>query len=152
MDALRKMLPHLFSQDLYIGVWAVVTVGLLLLTRYLTKEVQTLTAPDSDLKMLRAQRQKLNICYSAFTTFISIFPLWGMFGTVTSLLALDMNGDLSSVQENFFTALTSTAWGIIFAILFKVLNAVLVSIKTEEVLEKTGRILDRPARPPKGTV
>ena len=75
-----------------------------------------------------------------------------MFGTVTSLLALDMNGDLSSVQENFFTALTSTAWGIIFAILFKVLNAVLVSIKTEEVLEKTGRILDRPARPPKGTV
>ena len=152
MDALRKMLPHLFSQDWYIGVWAVVTVGLLLLTRYLTKEVQTLTAPDSDLKMLRAQRQKLNICYSAFTTFISIFPLWGMFGTVTSLLALDMNGDLSSVQENFFTALTSTAWGIIFAILFKVLNAVLVSIKTEEVLEKTGRILDRPARPPKGTV
>ena len=148
MDALRKMLPHLFSQDWYIGVWAVVTVGLLLLTRYLTKEVQTLTAPDSDLKMLRAQRQKLNICYSAFTTFISIFPLWGMFGTVTSLLALDMNGDLSSVQENFFTALTSTAWGIIFAILFKVL----VSIKTEEVLEKTGRILDRPARPPKGTV
>ena len=152
MDALRKMLPHLFSQDWYIGVWAVVTVGLLLLTRYLTKEVQTLTAPDSDLKMLRAQRQKLNICSSAFTTFISIFPLWGMFGTVTSLLALDMNGDLSSVQENFFTALTSTAWGIIFAILFKVLNAVLVSIKTEEVLEKTGRILDRPARPPKGTV
>lgn len=151
MDALRKMLPHLFSQDWYIGVWAVVTVGLLLLTRYLTQEVQTLTAPDSDLKMLRAQRQKLNICYSAFTTFISIFPLWGMFGTVTSLLALDMNGDLSSVQENFFTALTSTAWGIIFAILFKVLNAVLVSIKTEEVLEKTGRILDRPARPPKGT-
>ncbi|MBP0966929.1 MAG: MotA/TolQ/ExbB proton channel family protein [Oscillospiraceae bacterium] len=150
MDAWRKMLPHLFSQDWYIGVWAVVTVGLLLLTRYLTKEVQTLTAPDSDLNMLRTQRQKLNVCYSAFTAFISIFPLWGMFGTVTALLALDMNGDLSSVQENFFTALTSTAWGILFAIAFKVLNAVLVSSKTEEVLEKTGRILDRPARPPRG--
>ncbi len=151
MEALRKMLPHLFSQDWYIGVWAVVTVGLLFLTRYLTKEVQTLTAPDSDLKMLRAQRQKLNVCYSLFTTFISIFPLWGMFGTVKSLLSLDMNGDLTRVQENFFTALTSTAWGILFAIGFKVANAWFVSIITEEVLEKSGRILDRPARPPKGT-
>lgn len=149
MEALRKMLPHLFSQDWYIGVWAVVTVGLLLLTRYLTKEVQTLTAPDSDLKTLRTQRQKLNVCYTTFTTFISIFPLWGMFGTVMALLSLDMNGDLSSVQENFFTALTSTAWGILFAIAFKVLNAVLVSSKTEEVLEKTGRILERQVRPPK---
>ena len=149
MEALRKMLPHLFSQDWYIGVWAVVTVGLLLLTRYLTKEVQTLTAPDSDLKTLRTQRQKLNVCYTTFTTFISIFPLWGMFGTVMALLSLDMNGDLSSVQENFFAALTSTAWGILFAIAFKVLNAVLVSSKTEEVLEKTGRILERQVRPPK---
>ena len=149
MEALRKMLPHLFSQDWYIGVWAVVTVGLLLLTRYLTKEVQTLTAPDSDLKTLRTQRQKLNVCYTTFTTFISIFPLWGMFGTVMALLSLDMNGDLSSVQENFFMALTSTAWGILFAIAFKVLNAVLVSSKTEEVLEKTGRILERQVRPPK---
>ena len=149
MEALRKMLPHLFSQDWYIGVWAVVTVGLLFLTRYLTKEVQTLTGPDSDLKTLRTQRQKLNVCYTTFTTFISIFPLWGMFGTVMALLSLDMNGDLSSVQENFFMALTSTAWGILFAIAFKVLNAVLVSSKTEEVLEKTGRILERQVRPPK---
>ena len=149
MDALRKMLPHLFSQDWYIGAWALLTVVLLFLTRRLTQEVQTLTAPDSELKMLRAQRQKLNVCYSALTAFISIFPLWGMFGTVISLLSLDMGGDLSSVQDNFFTALTSTAWGILFAILFKVLNALFVSVKTEEVLEKSGRILDRPARPPK---
>ena len=150
MDALRKMLPHLFSQDWYIGAWALLTVVLLFLTRRLTKEVQTLTAPDSELKMLRAQRQKLNVCYSLFTTFISVFPLWGMFGTVISLLSLNMGGDLSAVQENFFTALTSTAWGIIFAILFKVLNAWLISSAAEDVLEKSGRILDRPARPPKG--
>ena len=151
MDALRKMLPHLFSQDWYIGAWALLTVVLLFLTRRLTKEVQALAAPDSELKMLRTQRQKLNVCYSLFTTFISVFPLWGMFGTVISLLSLDMGGDLSAVQENFFTALTSTAWGIIFAILFKVLNAWLISSAAEDVLEKSGRILDRPARPPRGT-
>lgn len=148
MDALRKMLPHLFSQDWYIGVWAVVTAVLFFLTRRMTKDVQELLQnPQSDLKIFRQQRQRLNTLYSVFTTFISIFPLWGMFGTVKSLLGLDMSGDLTLVQENFFTALTSTAWGILFAIGFKVLNAIFVGSNAEEVLEKSGRILERHLKP-----
>lgn len=64
-----------------------------------------------------------------FITIISIFPLLGLFGTVKALLSIDFSNDfsndLANAQANFFDALTSTAWGIIFAIIFKVVNSVI---------------------------
>ena len=49
----------------------------------------------------------------------------GLFGTVKSLLNLPSltEGDISAVQNSFFTALTSTAWGIIFAVIFKIIGS-----------------------------
>ena len=69
--------------------------------------------------------RKINSSYTLFITFISIFPLLGMLGTVIALLGLDMSDAeaISNAKENFFGALTSTAWGIIFAITFKIINA-----------------------------
>ena len=69
--------------------------------------------------------RKINMNYTLFITFISIFPLLGMLGTVIALLGLDMSDAeaISNAKENFFGALTSTAWGIIFAITFKIINA-----------------------------
>ena len=47
-----------------------------------------------------------------------------MFGTVAALLGLDLSaGDMTNIKNNFFLALTSTAWGIIFSIIFKILHA-----------------------------
>ncbi|MBQ2823429.1 MAG: MotA/TolQ/ExbB proton channel family protein [Oscillospiraceae bacterium] len=66
----------------------------------------------------------LDIFYTIFITTISIYPLLGMFGTVQALLSLDMSGDMNGLKENFFHALTSTAWGIIFAVIFKMINAI----------------------------
>lgn len=144
------MLPHLFAADWYIGVWAILTVVLFAVILHKTKDMQQLLQSrqtDSDLLMLRKQRKILSICYSLFTTFISIFPLWGMYGTVRALLVLDMSAASEGIQEHFFEALTSTAWGILFAIGFKVLNAWFISYKAEEFLEKSDRILNRPQRP-----
>ena len=63
--------------------------------------------------------------YAIFLTIISIFPLLGMLGTVFGLLGLDLaSGDMENIKNNFFIALTSTAWGIIFSIIFKILDAV----------------------------
>ena len=60
--------------------------------------------------------------YTIFLTIISIFPLLGMLGTVFGLLGLDLAcGD---IKNNFFIALTSTAWGIIFSVFYKILDAV----------------------------
>ncbi len=83
----------------------------------------------------------VDILYSLFVTIISIFPLLGMLGTVASLVTLDMSGDMSVVQDKFFLALTSTAWGIVFAIVFKIVNAV-IQTKTEDNLEKAKRALE----------
>lgn len=75
-------------------------------------------------KIFKSYR-KLNSNYTLFITLISIFPLLGMLGTVIGLLGLDMSGAeaISNAKDSFFTALTSTFWGIIFAVLFKIINA-----------------------------
>ena len=46
-----------------------------------------------------------------------------MGGTVLALLKLDEK-IISNAQNSFFDALTSTMWGIIFAIVFKIINAI----------------------------
>ena len=65
----------------------------------------------------------LDILYTLAITLISLFPLLGMFGTVKALLELDMSQEMSALKEHFFSALTSTAWGIIFSVIFKIINS-----------------------------
>lgn len=65
----------------------------------------------------------LDILYTLAITLISLFPLLGMFGTVKALLELDMSQEMSVLQTRFFSALTSTAWGIIFSVIFKIINS-----------------------------
>ena len=69
--------------------------------------------------------RKINSSYTLFITLISIFPLLGMLGTILALLGLDMSSAeaISNAKNNFFSALSSTAWGIIFAVTFKIINA-----------------------------
>ena len=69
--------------------------------------------------------KNLNRVYTIFIAGISIFPLLGMLGTISSLLSLDMsNSDaINNAKESFFYALTSTFLGIVAAIGFKALNA-----------------------------
>jgi len=66
-------------------------------------------------------RRKTNIFFSFYENITTIFPLMGMLGTVISLIP--MVGAMGSQATGyFFTALTSTFWGIIFAIIFKGFN------------------------------
>lgn len=60
-----------------------------------------------------------------FITIVSIFPLLGMWGTVRALISLDMAGNMEGLKNNFFQALDTTEWGIIYAIIFKVVYALL---------------------------
>lgn len=63
--------------------------------------------------------------YSAFSMVIQIFPLLGILGTVAGLyVAMSENQNIYSGVE---FALSSTVLGLIFAILFKVVDVVLVS-------------------------
>lgn len=79
----------------------------------------------SDKTALKRHAVVASKAYTIFLTIISIFPLLGMLGTVNGLLGLDLaSGDMENIKNNFFIALTSTAWGIIFSIIFKILDAI----------------------------
>lgn len=70
-------------------------------------------------------RERAESFYAIFSNLTAIFPLMGILGTVISLLP--MVADMANVQTNFFTALTSTFWGLVFAIAFKICDAFLTS-------------------------
>ena len=61
--------------------------------------------------------------YSLFVAITSVFALLGILGTVLSLIML-VGGDLTDVtQQSFFVALTSTFWGVVFAIIYRICDA-----------------------------
>ena len=78
-----------------------------------------------DEEQVVAMRKRSESLYSVFVNVTAIFPLLGILGTVVSLLP--MVSALADMQTNFFAALTSTFWGLVFAILFKLLDGFLSS-------------------------
>ena len=78
--------------------------------------------------------------YSLFVNLTGIFPLLGILGTVISLLGLV--ADSSNVTGNFYGALTSTFWGLVFAIIFKFLDGV-VAAKIEDNEKSVALYLQR---------
>lgn len=80
---------------------------------------------DMDEGSFVALRKKAEGFYSVFSNVTAIFPLLGILGTVVSLLP--MVAALSDMQQNFFAALTSTFWGLVFAIIFKLLDGFLAA-------------------------
>lgn len=89
------------------------------LSRAQTNE-QVAKLREEDVIALNTTTGKL---YSLFINITGIFPLLGILGTVVSLLGLV--SDMENVTGNFYGALTSTFWGLIFAILFKFLDGVI---------------------------
>lgn len=83
-----------------------------------------------DLNQLEALREDALKYYSLFTTINSAFPMFGMLGTILSLLGM-VNLDQQAVTLNFTVALTSTFWGLIFALLFKAVDATLAPIVSQ---------------------
>ena len=85
-------------------------------------------------------RKRSEGLYSIFANLTAIFPLLGILGTVVSLLP--MVAELSDMQQNFFAALTSTFWGLVFAILFKLLDGFLSS-RLEDNDKNVSLLLER---------
>lgn len=75
-------------------------------------------------------RKKAESKYAIYTNITAIFPLLGIMGTVSSLLPLV--SDLSNMQGNFFAALTSTFWGLVFSIICKFFDGLFLSSIMDE--------------------
>lgn len=136
MSVWDKLFESITSSDLYIVIFAIIELVLLGLSVFFAYSVKVRI---EQWKRVRNEEFShylfavLNVVYSLFITVITIFPLLGMFGTVGALLSVNMAGDMAALQNRFFDALTSTAWGIIFAIIFKVLNAVIAPFVEEQI-------------------
>ena len=89
------------------------------------KEKQQLTARE-----LLKYREAMNKRYALYSNLTTMFPLMGMLGTVVSLIPM-VNSIGTETTGLFFSALTSTFWGIVFALVFKLLDAS-VSYKIED--------------------
>ena len=86
-------------------------------------------------------RDRAGAFYSAFINITAIFPLLGIFGTVWSLIPMVEN--LADMQQNFFAALTSTFWGLVFAIVFKLLDGIMLSAKMDDNEKSVDLFLSR---------
>ncbi len=85
-------------------------------------------------------RSRTGSLYSVFINLTGIFPLLGILGTVISLLGLV--SDTSNITGNFYGALTSTFWGLVFAIIFKFLDGI-ISAKIEDNEKSVALYLER---------
>ena len=144
MSVFSVILRNLWGYDLIIFLAAAVNVWVFLLTRRQSRElydrlrmvifipVQPIDgahiktpARTWEIEEFVRLRERTESLYSVFTNLTAIFPLLGILGTVISLLP--MVADMANIQENFFAALTSTFWGLVFAIAFKLCDAFLSS-------------------------
>ncbi|MDE6834570.1 MAG: MotA/TolQ/ExbB proton channel family protein, partial [Ruminococcus sp.] len=89
---------------------------------------------------LLSKRDRSAGLYSVFVNLTGIFPLLGMLGTITSLLSLV--ADTTDITGNFYGALTSTFWGLIFAIIFKFVDGV-ISAKVDDNEKNVALYLER---------
>ena len=140
MSWIERMAYSIVHQDVYILFFLLLAVIDLVILLQLNKTTASRVKEwRSGVKNTSFARYKWEIhetVYSVFVTFISLFPLLGMFGTVKELMKVDLgDGNFAGISGNFFGALTSTAWGIIFAIVFKIIHA-LIEGRTEGILQE----------------
>lgn len=121
---------------------AVIAVVLLIFSVAAARNIEKRIKKKSQDEFKRTMYYFLDIPYTIFITLISIFPLLGMLGTVLALLELDMSGETEALKANFFQALDTTMWGIIFAVVFKVINSFFQPF-IEAQIEKTKKLLEK---------
>jgi len=154
-DVLLIIWENLLGFDLLIFVFAAGALYCYILARHLSVKLhkilnhtvflpeyvlnKTRIAPASEIDLVDS-RKRANGFYAVFANLTSIFPLLGILGTVISLIP--MVATIESMQENFYTALTSTFWGLIFAIIFKFLDGFL-SARIEENSNNIALYLER---------
>lgn len=132
IDAFQKLKESILGNDFLILLAGIMALVFMMVTLVLAKILKNDINKNVEIsKNLLYGTSKF---YTLFVTMISIFPLLGMLGTVIGLLGLDLaSGDMDNIKNNFFIALTSTAWGIIFSVIFKVAHAWIVDNVEEQI-------------------
>lgn len=113
------------------GAEALIFGGLLLFARKCNKMIRTEEKHHYS-KWTISMLETGNI---VFITIVSLFPLLGMLGTVMALLNMDMAGEMDGLKNNFFQALDTTKFGIIWAIIYKLVYAFFQGYIEEQIVK-----------------
>lgn len=144
-DAFHKLRESILGNDFLILLAGIVAFVFMMITLVLAKAIRLRTKEwkkNKNIKFSKFLLHGTSKFYTLFVTMISIFPLLGMLGTVIGLLGLDLaSGDMDNIKNNFFIALTSTAWGIIFSVIFKVAHA-WIADNIEEQIETAKKLAE----------
>ena len=100
--------------------------------------------PDT-IRQFERDFNKACALHNVFSQLIPVFPLLGILGTVAGLMLEVSAADIEGMKVAMDTALSSTFFGLIFAILLKVIDAVFPSRIIEDVdvmLEDYSKKLD----------
>lgn len=82
--------------------------------------------------------RKICSWYHVWEQFIPLFPLFGILGTVSGLMLQIAEQDIEKMFDSLDLALTSTWWGLIFAIFLKSL----VALTSSRIIDDTETILE----------
>ena len=144
LDVFAKMFSSIVSSDTVILIVAVLTGVIFWNINKKKKEFRSgfyKWKQEERYKKINAKTSSLKKWHNIFITLISFFPLLGMLGTVVALLKLDLTEANDSVKNNFFDALTSTAWGIVFSLVFKAANA-FIETEVNDYIDKAEKIIE----------
>jgi len=130
-----RIYDHFNARDYLVNLTEEVKSGL----RAQTKREEKMLSVEE----LLLRREKMNKRYALYANITGMFPLLGMLGTVVSLIPMVHSIGTASTGL-FFSALTSTFWGIVCALVFKLLDAS-ISYKIEDN-EKHMEYLLNPAK------
>lgn len=122
---------NFFKFDGIIYAWAIATLifGIVTFRKaqyfsgYLHRDEESTLIKKRELRKLNKEQERF---YALFVNFTSALPLWGMIGTIWSLLNLSSSLDSGgNVTGDFLLALTSTLVGAATSLAFKVADSFL---------------------------
>lgn len=96
-----------------------------------------LSLTSEETAQLGKSSARASFFYTLFLNLTAVFPLLGILGTVISLMKLSGADDIAA---SFGMALRTTLWGLIFAIVFKLMDS-LISAKLDRALDEADYLI-----------
>lgn len=86
------------------------------------EDVDAAITPDT-IRRYEMEFNKTCSWHNVFTQLIPVFPLLGILGTVAGLMLQTKAGDIAGMLASLDVALVTTFWGLVWAIILKLLEA-----------------------------